>query len=100
MRQIVVNRLTIIGPARALKRFDLDETWVGAAGAKHLELMEHSPTRLAWQFDTAKPPLNFLRNISRQWPLTFLLEYDCEIQRLKGLAKARSGRLRQYRVTY
>ena len=94
------NRLTIVGPAKDLKRFYQDEQWMAAAGARHIELLEHSPDRHAWQFDTNTPPLPFLRIISRQWPLTFLLDYDCEDERLKGLVKARNGRLRHYRVSY
>ncbi len=94
------NRLTIVGPPKDLKRFYRDERWIPAAGARHLDLLEHSADRHAWHFDTDTPPLPFLRNISRQWPLTFLLDYDCEDQRLKGLAKAKNGRVSHYRVTY
>ena len=90
------NRLTIVGPAKDLKRFYRDEQWMAAAG-RHFELLEHSPTRHAWQFDTDTPPLPFLRTLSRQWTnLTFLLDYDCEAERLK----ARKGRLHHYRVSY
>ena len=94
------NRLTIVGPAKELKRFYQYEQWMAAAGAKHIDLMEHSPGRHAWQFDTDRPPLSFLRSSSRQWPLTFLLDYDCEAERFKGLVKARKGWVRHYRVTY
>ena len=101
MDSYVINRLTIVGPAKDLQRFYRDERWMAAAGARHIELMEHSPDRHAWQFDTDAPPLPFLRTVSRQWPsLTFLLDYDCEAERLKGLAKARNGRLRHFRVSY
>jgi len=95
------NRLTIIGPARDLNKFDRDERWLTVAGARHLELLEHSRERHAWQFETDAGPPEFLRVLSRQWQnLTFLLDYDCEVQRLKGLVKARNGRLRHYRVSY
>ena len=101
MDSYVINRLTVVGPAKDLKRFYRDERWMPAAGARHIELMEHSPNRHAWQFDTDTPPLLFLRAESRQWPsLVFLLDYHCEDQRLKGLAKARKGRLQHYRVSY
>ena len=70
--------------AEDLRSFDRDDHWFSAAGAKHLELLEHSPERHAWQFDTDSPPLAFLRAISRQWhSLTFLLDYDSEVERLK-----------------
>jgi hypothetical protein len=95
------NRLTIVGPAKDLNKFYRDERWLTVAGARHLELLEHSRERHAWQFETdAKPPV-YLCVISRQWQsLTFLLDYDCEVQRLKGLVKARNGRLRHCRVSY
>jgi hypothetical protein len=94
------NRLTFVGPVKELRTFDRDEDWTRSGGVKHVELLEHSPDRHAWQFDAAAPPLAFLRSISRQWPLTFLLAYDCEDQSLKGLIKARTGHLRQFRVTW
>ena len=93
------NRLLLVGPARDLKAFDrLD--WMKDAGAKHVELLEASPTRCAWQFETADPILSFLRKSSQHWPtLTFLLDYDCE-DHLKGLVKARKGRVRHCWVRY
>ena len=94
------NRLTIVGPAKDLRRFYRDERWMKAAGARHIELLEHSPQRHAWQFNTDTPPLAFLRTVSRQWSLTFLLDYDREDECLKGLAKATKGRLRHYPVSY
>jgi len=94
------NRLTIVGPAKELRAFERDEDWTRSGGMKHGELLEHSLDRRTWQFDTDAPPLAFLRSISRQWPLPFLLVYDCEDQCLKGLIKARNGRLRHFRVTY
>jgi hypothetical protein len=101
MEPYCLNRLTIVGPAKDLRRFYRDEHWMAEGGVRHFELLEHSPERHAWQFETDAPPLPFLRGISRQWPsLTFLLDYDCEDQRLKGLAKAKNGRVRHCRVTY
>ncbi len=91
------NRLLIVGLAADLKRFG---KWISETGGRHFELMEHSPSRRAWQFDSDAPPVQVLRTLSRQWPLTFLLDYDCEDQRLKGLVKARNGRLRHCRVSY
>ncbi len=95
------NRLTVVGPASDLKTFDKDEHWMSESGGRHFELMEHSPSRHAWQFDSDAPPLRFLRTESRKWPfLVFLLDYGCEDQRLKGLARMRNGRLRHFRVRY
>ena len=95
-----LNHLLVTGPGRDVRKFD-QRDWRKEAGARHLELMQIAPGRLAWQFETLKPPLPFLRSVSRQWPrLTFLLTYDREDLRLKGLVKARNGRLRSSRFTY
>ncbi len=95
------NRLLIVGPANDLKRFYRDEHWMSESGGRHFELMEHSPKRHAWQFDSDAPPVPFLRTVSRQWAnLAFMLDYACEDERLKGLVKARKGRVQHYRVSY
>ncbi len=95
------NRLLVVALAGNLKDFDRDADWTAVAGAKHVELLERSAARHAWQFETAAPPLQFLRVLSRQWPsLTFVLDYDCEAKRLKGLARARNGRLIRQSITY
>ncbi len=101
MEHSSLNRLLVVGPASDLKALDRNEEWAEMAGAKYIELLEHSPTRHAWQFETEAPPLQFLRVISRRWPsLTFVLDYDREAQRLKGLVRARNGRLRHGRINY
>jgi len=98
---MTTNRLTVVGPANDLRKFDRKEEWTAASSARYAELLENSADRHAWQFETDEPPLKFLRSLSRQWrSLTFLLDYDCEESRIKGLAKARAGRLRNYFVTY
>ena len=57
--------------------------------------------RHSWQFETDEPPLKFLKTLSRRWrSLTVLLDYDLEDKSIKGLAKAKAGRLRNYSVTY
>jgi hypothetical protein len=96
-----INRLIIVGSAREVTAFDRGAVWMSAAGARHPELLEHSPARHAWQFETDTPPLSFLRTASRCWPLlVFLLDYDREASRFRGLIKARNGRLRHCRVRY
>ena len=95
-----LNHLLVTGPGRDVRKFDRRD-WRKEAGARHLELMQIAPGRLAWQFETPKPPLLFLRSVSRPWPrLTFLLNYDREDQHLKGLVKARNGRLWHSRFSY
>ena len=95
------NRLTVVGPASDLKQFDRKEQWTAESGSRYIELLEQSADRHAWQFETDEPPLRFLKAVSRRWRLlTFLLDYDWEDKRIKGLAKAKAGRLRNYSVIY
>ncbi len=98
---MTTDRLTVVGSASDLKQFGREEEWTAESGLRHVELLEHSTDRLAWQFETDEPPLKFLKTLSRRWrSLTFLLDYDWEDKRIKGLAKAKAGRLRNYSVTY
>jgi hypothetical protein len=84
-----------------LKEFSRKEEWTAESGARYVELLEHSADRHSWQFETDEPPLKFLKALSRRWrSLTFLLDYDWEDKRLKGLARAKAGRLRNYCVIY
>jgi hypothetical protein len=95
------NRLTVVGLASNLKYFDRKAEWAPESGARHIELLEHSADCHAWQFETDEPPLKFLKSLSGRWRfLTFLLDYDCEDSRIKGLARAKAGRLRNYSVIY
>jgi hypothetical protein len=95
------NRLTVVGPAGDIEQLDREEEWTAESGARYTELLEHSADRHTWQFETDEPTLEFLKTLSRRWrTLTFLLDYDWEYKRLKGLAKAKAGRLRNYSVIY
>jgi len=100
-KQVCNNRLTIIGPKADLKGCT-EPSWEVAVQAKHIELLEASPKRMAWQFETeAKPPLHWLPEVSWRWPrLTFLLDYENEQARFKGLAKAKGGAVEHYRINY
>ena len=94
-------RLTIVGPARDLARFFAQNEWRPETGILHVELMEKSCFRHIWQFDGAEPPLQFITGLSEKWPfLTFLLDYDREDKRIKGLAKAVRGLLQHDLVNY
>jgi hypothetical protein len=95
------NRLTVVGPKADLEGFDPDSEWSPEPSFCELELMEISPARCCWQFKCQQPPLALLKQNSLDRPsLTFLLEYDQEDKRVKGLVKARGGKLRHFRVTY
>jgi len=98
---MTTNRLTVVGPTSDLKQFDRNVEWTADLGARHVELLENSADRHSWQFESDEPPLKFLKTLSRRWPLlTFLLDYEWEEKRIKGLAKAKAGRPRNWSVIY
>jgi len=98
---VCINRLIIVGTRADVKACS-ESSWEQAIQAKHVELLEACPKRMAWQFETgAKPPLHWLPEVSWRWPkLTFLLDYQEEKARFKGLAKAKSGAVEHYRINY
>jgi hypothetical protein len=101
MKDRCAHRLLVVGPGPGLEQFDRDLTPMDIPGATDIELLEHSPTRRAWQFVADGPASNALRSMSRRWPsLTFFAHFDCEDQRLIGLIRARNGRLHQRRFKY
>ena len=68
---------------------------------KHVELLENSPRRFACQFENQACLLQLLKRLSRGWPrLTFLLDFENEQQRIKGLAKAEAGELEHCKINY
>ena len=90
------NRLTVVGLASELSRFERTH-WQVALKARYLEPLELSKNRLAWQFETNLPPV--LMRLSKRHPkLTFLLEYDGD--RRKGLVKAHDGQIEHHQVSY
>ena len=98
---LCINRLTVTGSGKDLKRWEAGGDWIQAAGGKYSELLEHSARRQAWQFETAAPPLEYFKHLSTQWPrLIFIVEYDEQGRRVKGLAKMKAGKLEHYCVRY
>jgi hypothetical protein len=66
-----INRLTVVG-ARCPVRLFQNNNWARSLGARHAELLENSPGRAAWQFESEGVPLASLQWLSRCWPrLTF-----------------------------
>jgi hypothetical protein len=92
------NRLTVLGGRRVLRKFQ-DSDWLAAMAGRYAEPLELAPTRFACQFETPGNPLPALRRLSRSHPgLIFLLDY--ETNRLKGLAKAKAGRLVHHQIRF
>ena len=86
------NALTILGARRSVKRFAEDEAWQQMLGARYVEWLVLSPGRHHCQFITRKHPAEPWREVSRRYPsLTFLLDYEIERMRLRGLIKAKAG---------
>jgi len=95
------NRFTVVGPAPTLKRFDARWTNAAIPDLRYLEIMECSPGRIVLQFTTPAPALAAVTKLSRAWSsLVFLLDYEEEDKRTKGLAKAKAGRIEHYQIGY
>ena len=100
MEKECINRLTVIGSKRQVLLFR-KSNWEAALHPRYFELMENSPHRYIGQFYTDSMVLEPLRKLSRRFPrLVFLVEWEAEAERIKGLAKAAAGELGEYRVKY
>ena len=95
------NHLTIIGPKATVKRFYNDDAWEKALGALHIEGLELCLTRHRCEFKTTGRILIELQKLSRLWPrLVFLLDYESEHERVKGLFKAKAGQTESCEIRY
>ncbi len=98
MRSRCENRLTVIGPKRDLRRFQVSD-WQRRLRARHADVLQFSPCRFVCQFETDPHDLKRLQTLSRRWPgLVLLLDY--EVGRIKGLAKAMAGELEHCEISY
>ena len=85
-------RLAVVDSKGTVARFAASSGWTRSLGVCHLDWLELSPGRHVCQFETDRAPVTQMQRISRRWPsLTFLLDYEDETHRIKGLAKAKSG---------
>ena len=93
-------RLTVVGPKQQVEALR-ESDWAGTLGARHCELLECSPGRFACQFETVQSPLESLKRLSKRSPgLVFLVDYETEGERIKGLAKATDGALEHCEFSY
>jgi hypothetical protein len=93
-------RLTVLGSKARVERFQ-KSNWNRHLKASHGDLLENSPGRIAWQFETDDPAFEPMRKLSLRWPkLIFLLDYEVEGQREKGLAKAQAGLMAHSQFEY
>ena len=94
------NRLTVVGPKADVGQ-SLKSKWYRRLGARHGEMMENLRRRYVSIFETDEPPLEPLRKLSRRWPrLVFLLDYEIESKRIKGILKAQTGRIASCQLEY
>lgn len=101
MTRLTDVRLTVLGAPPSLHRFQ-KWNWPLRLKAKYIEVFECSPERRVWWFQTlSADPHVPLRVVSSHWPeLVFLLEYENQRQRTKGLARAQRGKMDHCRFTY
>ncbi len=61
----------------------------------------NSPRRFVCLVEADERPLQAVRRLSSRWfNLAFLLDYEVESERMKGLAKAQGGRLEHWETGY
>ena len=74
------------------------EHWGCKWGACGSRIVDDWDEGLLYEFDSAwSPPLQFIEQVSRQWPtLVFVLEYEESGDGYKGLAKAEAGTLEDH----
>jgi hypothetical protein len=94
------NRLTVLGSKEKIQGF-LKSRWDRRLRARYCEWMENFPRRVVCLYETDEPPLEPLRKLSRRWPqLVFLLDWEWEDRRFKGLVNAKAGLLHSLQTEY
>jgi len=94
-------RLTLVDLKGTASTFAGSRGWIKTLGARHFEWLELAAKRHVCQFETALPPVEGLRKVSRRWPqLTLLLDYEDETRRIKDLAKAKAGQVEHCEFAY
>jgi hypothetical protein len=94
-------RLAVIDSKRTVSLFAGNSKWIKTIGGRHIEWLELSAQRHVCQFETELPPVERLQKVSRHWTgLTLLLDYDNEVSRIKGLAKAKAGQIEHCEIAY
>ena len=105
MRRRCECRLTAIGTKRDVRRFQAS-AWEKILRLRYPEPLEFSPCRFVCQFELVAPDCKALHwprlsRLSRTHPgLVLLLDFDAFPERIKGLAKARAGKLEHCEIGY
>jgi hypothetical protein len=94
-------RLTLLGSPWRLGQFEAGSNWKSRLKARHLELYECANQRQVWWFETDQSSLKALETLSRRWPdIVFLLDWEMETERIKGLAMVASGKVQEAQFSY
>jgi hypothetical protein len=94
-------RLTLVDSKGTASILAGDQGWIKTLGGRHIEWLELTAKRHVCQFETEWPPVERLRKVSRRWSRpTLLLDYEHEKNRIKGLAKAKAGRVEHCEFSY
>src|SRR3954451_20913535 len=99
MPESYLCRLLVRGRKQDMPEIGQIVRWITRNKGLYLEVLECSSTRIAYQFEIASEPLRWLARISEKHPeLVFLLDYERERRRQKGLAKVSKGQIKHYHV--
>jgi hypothetical protein len=94
------NRLLVVGSNSEVQLFRTSN-WNRRLRGRFGELIENTRGRFNWAFVTEAPPIESLTRLSKRWPqLVLILDYEVQRERLKGLAKAKAGKLQHYHINY
>jgi hypothetical protein len=101
MSRLIDVRLTVVGEENSLSRFERSG-WTESLKARHIELFEHSRSRCVWWYQTqATSPFDRLASVSsRRARLVFLMDYEDQFGRVKGLARAKAGKIDHCQLAY
>jgi hypothetical protein len=93
------NRLTVIGSQRVIRSFE-KTNWLRQLSGRHQEIYEQGARRAVWWFESDQT-LRRLPRLSSKWPgLVFLLDYEDEKKRVKGLVKVLFGKMDHCEISY
>jgi hypothetical protein len=97
----MINRLTILTSRWRLGQFEAKSNWKSRLKARYLELYECANERQVWWFETDQTSLKALERLSRRCPdIVFLLEWEMETERIKGLALVARGKVQEAQFSY
>lgn len=93
-------RMTLVGSKRSVPSIGNTTAWEKIMAARYIDWLQLSPEWVC-QFETSTAPVAQLKKLSRRWKrITLLLDYEHETHRIKGLAKAKAGKVEHCEIGY